>query len=110
MKLSDLKKLCDEATSGPVGARSEQGLRGLLWSVYQDPDRKGFAGAGNLPIASFIRQEDAREYIAARTYLPRLIAVAEAATLVLLAENSLSSDAIGLRDDLEKVLAALEAD
>lgn len=77
MKLSDLKKLCDEAPKA-WDSRPE------AWDFYE----------------------------AARTYLPKLIAVAEAAELVRKYfeddDDSMLEDAV--RKDLTPALAALEAD
>ncbi len=78
MKLSDLKKLCDDATPGPWKASDE-----ILGAVtYMDPKYNLETNIFGLDIDDYAitRHKPDAEFIAvARTMLPKLIAVAEAA-------------------------------
>ena len=68
MKLEDLKKLCDEATSGPWSYRESGSCGGTVYRISPS-----FTDSGSMAHA------DAAFIAAARTYMPKLIAVVEAA-------------------------------
>ena len=97
MKLEDLKRLCEEATPGPWGLTSPGSYIVICPVVYSYRDDDN----------PYARNGADRAFIAAaRTMLPRLIAVAEAARVL---------SPIVCRDTpewwaLEKSIAALEAD
>jgi len=97
MKLEDLKKLCGKATPGP-------------WSyappVVDDPQFENAIRAGQFQLV--LTDYDASFIAAARTYLPKLIAVAEAAkSLPIHAWGDLACEE---REQMFKALAAMEAD
>lgn len=50
------------------------------------------------------------ECYVSRHELLHLLLVAQGAKMLLAAENSLSSDAIGIRDEIEKALSIVESD
>lgn len=108
MKLEDIKKLCDEATPGPWVA-VDGGIDFLLGGderpvpLIRDP--------------MLIAKNTNLQFIAmARTVLPKLLAVAEAANQITEryahADNHNGDKIVGWADfaELERCIAALEAD
>lgn len=91
LKLEDLKRLCDEATPGPWPNN------GKPWQVDH---LTGFADLGPVHV------NDCAFIAAARTYMPKLLAVAEAAKAHLWSQDHM----IFNDDQLREALAALEAE
>lgn len=101
MNLPDLKKLCDEATAGPwvkQYAGDPENDADDDYDIYSKADPNGIVGIA-------IAEKNAAFIAAARTYLPRLIAVAEAAKAIPASVNE-----EGWHGDLARALAALEAE
>lgn len=103
MKLSDIRKLIDNAMPGPW----EYGNQGV-WNMEIDGD-------GNSPcsVAEYVSEKDGRLIAASRTLLPKLLAVAEAAEasckeLLEAHENDPYSCAAHSATKLEAALDALE--
>jgi hypothetical protein len=95
MKLEELKKLCDEATIGPWTWRSEGLVNKYIDEGLVIPKADAWGDR-------WVEPKDKAFIAAARTYLPRLIAVAEAAT------NLKRNAPMGV-PELIAALAALEA-
>lgn len=102
LNLSDLKKLSDEATPGPwhgcVGDELDH------WELY-NPETGEHVVQDDSGVDP--RAEDIEFICAARTYLPKLIAVAEAARK--LADDAYHVDET-LVADVYETLAALESE
>jgi hypothetical protein len=94
MKLDELQRLCDQATPGPWDGNT---LRGIIDLQY--------APAGHCTGMTWL-SHDANFIAAARTALPKLIAVAKAAKLIAYPRGFRDGN---VPDDLHRSLAALEA-
>lgn len=87
MKLEELKRLCEAATPGPWRLRDFGSYRGehggqiQNYQIYDADSELLLEGGVYYDNISPKRIEDAAFIAAARTYLPRLIAVAEAAKI-----------------------------
>lgn len=99
MKLEDIRKLCDEATAGPWG---------MDWHNDDRTTRDIWRALGPIVDGKARAQADAAFIAMARTALPKLLAVAEAAREA--AERTDSSDMGWVLDGVRDALAALEAD
>lgn len=104
MKLQDLKKLADEATPGPWEAKANSDNSGLGRVDNWGKDRPGAWPYEYCP-GPF---KDAAFIAAARTYLPKLIAVAEAAAK--LEPHSGTLEMARRWTAFEKTIIALEAE
>lgn len=111
MTLDELQRLCDEATPGEWVAKGP-GYRGDGFSGYMDPCAELRIGAYDDEdpyVVDDLEEVDAQFIAAARTYLPKLIAVAKAAKR--LSDNIAEFDTITdncFIERLDDALASLE--
>lgn len=108
MKLEDLKRLCDEATPGPwADISNNRDIDAMvIWSTGPEDELKHYATYQECTNA------DAAFIAAARTYLPKLIAAAEAAKKFRNSDPAhvYSTEYYDAREELDDALAALEAE
>ena len=100
MNLSDLKKLCEAATPGPWSPRPS--------TVQIGFQTKGSAHSPLIESGNVVRQVyvDAEFIAAARTHLPLLIEVAEAAKSYFETEECRDCYTLGIKNALDKLEAA----
>jgi hypothetical protein len=103
VKLEEIRKLCDEATPGPWG---------MDWHNDERTTRDIWRSLGPIVDGKERVQADAAFIAMARTALPKLLAVAEAANAFCRVETlePWDGEAEEAYQSIRKALAALEAD